>query len=109
MMETILQGLTNIYQCHIDDILVTGTGEQEHLYNLEEVLKCLSEYGTQVEQESVYSLKTRWSTYLGHLISEEEIHTIPKKIQAIQTTPAQKIYKSYNPFLDCYTITGNLA
>ena len=40
-METIL---TNV-QCYIDDILVTGTSEQEHLYNLGEVLKHLSEYG----------------------------------------------------------------
>ena len=41
-METILQGLTKV-QCYIDDILVTGTSEQEHLHNLEEVLKRLSE------------------------------------------------------------------
>ena len=33
-METILQGLTNV-QCYIDDIMVTGTSEQEHLHNLE--------------------------------------------------------------------------
>ena len=41
-METILQGLPNI-QCYIDDILITGTSEQEHIHNLEEVLKRLSE------------------------------------------------------------------
>ena len=40
-METILQGLTKV-QCYIDDILVTGTSEQEHLHNLEEVLKHLT-------------------------------------------------------------------
>ena len=52
MMETILQGLTNV-QCYIDDILVTGTSEQEHLHNLEEVLKCLSEYGIRVKRGKV--------------------------------------------------------
>ena len=36
-METILQGLTKV-QSYINDILVTGTSEQEHLHNLEEVL-----------------------------------------------------------------------
>ena len=33
-METILQGLTKV-QCYIDDILITGASEQEHLHNLE--------------------------------------------------------------------------
>ena len=42
--------------------LITGTSEQEHIHNLEEVLKCLSEYGIQVKRESVHSLKTQWST-----------------------------------------------
>ena len=38
-------------QCYIDDILITGTSEQEHLHNLEEVLKRLSEYEIQVKCE----------------------------------------------------------
>ena len=60
-METILQGVTKV-QCYNDDILVTGTSEQEHLHNLEEVLKCLSEYEIQVKREKVPSIKTWWSS-----------------------------------------------
>ena len=37
-MDTILQGLSCVI-CYIDDILVTGASEEEHLHNLEEVLK----------------------------------------------------------------------
>ncbi len=43
-MDTILQGMNNVI-CYIDDILVTGGTEAEHLSNLEEVLKRLREHG----------------------------------------------------------------
>ena len=37
MMDTILQGL-NHEQCYIDNNLVTGADDDEHLQNLEEML-----------------------------------------------------------------------
>lgn len=40
-MDTILQGLPGV-TCYIDDILVTGANDQEHLHNLEQVLERLS-------------------------------------------------------------------
>ena len=44
-MDTILQGLNHV-QCYIDDILVTGADDEEHLRNLEEVLaRLFSCYG----------------------------------------------------------------
>ena len=96
-METILQGLTNV-QCYIDDILVTGTSEQEHLHNLEEVLKHLSEYGIRVKREKCAFFKDTVE-YLGHLISEEGLHTAPKKVEAIQATPAPKNIQELRSFL----------
>ena len=36
-MDTILQGASGV-MCYIDDILVTGATEEEHLRNLEEAL-----------------------------------------------------------------------
>lgn len=43
-MDTILQGLPHVV-CYIDDILVTGATEHEHLHNLEEVIKQLHHHG----------------------------------------------------------------
>ena len=37
-MDTILQGLPHV-QCYIDNIIITGSSEEEYLHNLEEVLK----------------------------------------------------------------------
>ena len=42
-IEKVLQGL-NMVVCYIDDILVTGKTDEEHLINLE-VFGCLQEHG----------------------------------------------------------------
>jgi len=47
-MDTILQGIPHVL-CYIDDILITGRTEEEHLHNLEEVLKRLQHHGLQLK------------------------------------------------------------
>ena len=84
-METILQGLEHV-QCYIDDILITGSNEEEHLHNLEEVLKRLSQYGIRVKEDKCAFFKDKVE-YLGHQISSEGLHTAPKKVEAIQAAP----------------------
>ena len=68
-METILQGLKHV-QCYnyIDDILITGSNEEEHLHNLEEVLKRLSQYRIRVKEDKCAFLQDKVE-YLGHQIS----------------------------------------
>jgi len=43
-MDTILQGMDHVI-CYLDDILVTGRNDAEHLHTLEEVLKRLQRHG----------------------------------------------------------------
>ena len=43
-METLLQGIPNI-SVYIDDILITGKSDEEHMQTLEEVLSCLRRLG----------------------------------------------------------------
>jgi ribosome-interacting GTPase 1 len=43
-MENLLQGISFVV-VRVDDILVSGSNDEEHLANLEEVLKRLSEHG----------------------------------------------------------------
>jgi len=41
-MDKFLQGIPNVI-CYIDDLLVTGQTDEEHLQNLEKVLHLLKE------------------------------------------------------------------
>ena len=43
VMDTVLQRLQKVV-CYLDDILITGSMDEEHLHNLEAVLKRLSRY-----------------------------------------------------------------
>ena len=72
-IDTILQGLPHV-QCYIDDIIITGSSEEEHLRNLEEVLKRLSHYGIRVKEDKCAFFRDKVE-YLGHQISSEGVIT----------------------------------
>ena len=65
-MDTILQGLSHV-QCYIDDIIVTGTDDEEHIRNLEEVLGRLRSHGITVKS-SKCSFFQDSVEYLGLLV-----------------------------------------
>ena len=48
-MDTILQGMEHII-CYLDDILITGVTDEEHLQNLDTVLSRLKEHGLQLKK-----------------------------------------------------------
>ena len=50
LMNTILQGLPKIV-CYLDDILVSGSTEEENLKNMEHVLLRLKHFGGKVKKE----------------------------------------------------------
>ena len=66
-METLLQGLPQVC-VYLDDILATGRSHQEHMANLEEVLKHLEEPGMRLKKEKCAFLMPEVE-YLGHRIS----------------------------------------
>ena len=49
-MDSILQGLPKVI-CYLDDILITGTSEEEHIRNVEEVLQRLKENGVKLHRD----------------------------------------------------------
>jgi len=87
-MDNILQGLSNVL-CYLDDILITGATDQEHIRNLEEVLKRLQDHGKKVQNSKCTFLATSVE-YLGHIIDDKGLHTSPKKVAAVQEAPTPK-------------------
>ena len=49
LMESILQGMSHVC-VYIYDILITGTSEEEHLQNVQEVLEHLEKAGLQLNK-----------------------------------------------------------
>ena len=71
-MDTILQGIPHVL-CYIDDLLITGETEEEHLRNLEEVLKRLQDHGIVLKKSKCFFLQDSVE-YLGHIIDAEGLH-----------------------------------
>ena len=72
-MENLLQGIPRVC-VYLDDILVTGSTEEEHLSNLAQVLTRLGTAGTRLKREKCAFMLDRVS-YLGHVISCEGLRT----------------------------------
>lgn len=72
--------------CYFDDILITGRDTEEHMRNLEEVLKRLKVCNLKVKIEKCSFFQNR-VTYLGHVIDAEVIHAMKQKTEAIEKAP----------------------
>ena len=85
VMENLLQGIPSVV-VYIDDILITGATEQEHLQALEEVLSRLEKAGLRARK-----CKCRFMVpsidYLGYRIDTEGLHPQPDKVKAIKEAP----------------------
>ena len=84
-MENLLQPLPNVC-VYIDDILVSGISEADHMQKLEQVLSCLSSAGI-ILKHSQCTFATTSMEYLGHIIDSTGLHTSPAKVQKIQKAP----------------------
>ena len=90
VMDNLLQGIPGVC-VYLDDILITGSTEDEHLQHLDEGLT-LKKLKCSFLLESV--------EYLGHTISMEGLHTSESKVQAILGAPALKDVSQLRSFLD---------
>ena len=68
-MDNLLQGLKHV-SVYIDDILITGETEEEHLQILNEVLTRLETAGVRLKKEKCVFM-AKEVIYLGHRINKE--------------------------------------
>ena len=71
---------------YLDDILVTGPNEEEHLQNLQRVLQRLEEHGLKLKRGKCQFLQPRVD-YLGYGIDKDGLHAMPIKVAAIVESP----------------------
>ena len=84
--------------CYIDDILITGKTQAEHLANLETTLQRLQEHGVHLKLEKCKFLQASVE-YLGHCIDSQGIHTTKKKLNAIIDAPTPRNVQQLRSFL----------
>ena len=87
-MNTILQDISHVV-CYLDDILIACTDDQEHLRNMEEVIKGL-QYHVICLKLSKCSFLQGSVEYLGHHIHAEGLCTTSRKVEAVQFAPTPK-------------------
>ena len=96
-MDTVLQGLPKVI-CYIDDILITGSTEEEHIENLELVLQRLQQYGIQAKRAKCAFLEESVE-YLGHRIDATGLHTTTHKVEAISQAPQPENVQELRSYL----------
>ena len=104
MMDTILQGMDGVI-CYLDDILVSGRTEEEHLTNLRKVLERLQEHGIRAKRAKCTFLKTSVQ-YLGHVIGANGLHATDAKIEAIVNVPSLKNVTELRSYLGLLNYYG---
>ena len=83
---------------YLDDILVTGKTESEHIRNLEEVLIRLEKAGLRLKKQK-RSFMLSSVDYLGYSISLEGLQPTTEKIRAITDAPTPSNLAQLRSFL----------
>ena len=103
-MESLLQDIPSVV-VYIDDILITGATEAEHLKTLGRVLERLESAGLTVKKEKCVFASSS-VTYLGHTIDRDGIHPTPDKVQAVQQAPTPRNVTELKAFLGLLNYYG---
>ena len=96
-MENLLQGFNNVC-IYLDDILVTGSSERDHLDNLAAVLAKLEAAGVRLKR-SKWHFMLPSVEYSGHKVSDKGIQPTEAKIRAIVKAPASNNVSQLKAFL----------
>ena len=96
-MDTLLSGIPHVV-VYLDDILIAGSDEQDHLRTLGKVLQKVEAAGLTLKKSKcvfgVTSVK-----FLGHIIDGNGLHPSPEKVQAIKDAPEPTTVSDLKSFL----------
>ncbi len=96
-IECLLQNIPHVC-VYLDDILITGVHEAEHLANLKEVLSRINQAGLKLRAEKC-QFQQDAVEYLGHRIDKDGLHPLDGKVKAIVSAPSPKNTTELKSFL----------
>lgn len=97
IIEQLINGIPGVTN-FLDDILVTGKTEEQHITNLNLVFERLDKEGLTVRKEKCTFFAPEVS-YLGFIVSEQGIRTDPKKVEAVSRAPPPTNVSELKSFL----------
>ena len=104
VIESILQGVNGVV-VYLDDILISGSTEEQHLAALDEVLSRLDKAGLRVKRSKCEFMRPS-VTYLGHKIDANGLHPLQERVRAIRDAPTPtsvSVLKSHLGMLTYYS------
>ena len=96
-MRTVLQGIPNTC-VYLDDILITGESDEQHLETLDKVLSRLEHAGACLKKEKCHFMLPSVE-YLGHRISKDGLQPMDRKIRALRDAPVPRNVSQLKSFL----------
>ncbi|KAK3100621.1 hypothetical protein FSP39_022706 [Pinctada imbricata] len=96
-IDIVLQGLSGV-KCVIDDMVITGRTEEEHLRNLDAVLTRLEQYGLRANMDKCQFFASKIE-FCGYEIDRLGLHKTQKKIEAVLNAPVPTNVTELRSFL----------
>ena len=98
LMQNML-GELNLTYCiiYLDDVIVFGRTEEEHLEHLWIVLECFREFNLKLKPSKCSFFQTK-IVYLTHHVSKEGIHPSDENVHAIMEFPLPETYTEVRVF-----------
>ena len=106
-MESILQGIPR-FIVYIDDVMITGETEEQHLKSLKEIFKQLKARGILLKRNKCSFMQDSVE-YLGYRVDAEGLHTSTEKVKAIMEAPQPKNQKQLRSFLGMVNYYGRFV
>ena len=91
---------------YLDDILITGSTDTDHLKSLQETLSRLEKAGLRLQKQKC-SFMVSSVSYLGYQIDKEGLHPLASKLHAIMQAPQPRNVTELKSFLGLLTYYGN--
>ena len=96
-IDQVLEGSSGT-SCILDDMIITGQNDDEHLANLEEVLRRLQAHGLRANKTKCEFFKEK-ITFCGHDIDRHGLHKSPQKVEAVLKAPRPSNVAELRSFL----------
>ena len=97
VIDQVLQGVPDT-KCILDDMIITCKTDEEHLENLEKLLKRLQDAGLEANKERCEFFGDRVQ-FCGHEVDSEGLHKTQEKIEAAVNAPRPENVSQLRSFL----------